>query len=327
MIPLRLLLFISTGTVALYGAGALSPILPGQHGAPDSPQEKEKMEPAAVLGLAVQRPYLEGEPIELKLVIINSSDHEIEIEEGLPIFREFVSGGRLVFSRDGREEEGKQRSPKGRIWLGEGKSRRIVLAPGEKREVPLFLQRYCPQPTAGKREFHYRIKIESPKVGDEENPRRRIVAEGKLALTIEPRDEEKLQTVYETLLQELESDRWHSRAQEALAVAEDPVAISYLIRACKKYREYAPGVVGYSFFDALARFPNDKQVRKFMADHISAGYDKYYTADALSLLGDWKVELPAADVRRLRKSEDEKVSKAAEKYIQKMKPKYDELKP
>jgi hypothetical protein len=288
----------------------------------------EKVKAAAVLSLAVERAYVEGEPIELKLTISNTSDHEVIIERGIPVFRKFIDGATVAFSRDGRELKPKPRSTNGQLWVGGGKSALVRLAPGDKVEVPLFLQRYCPQPSAGKHELAYTVKIGSPKVGDDVNPRYpHIAAEGKLAFTIEPRNEEKLKTVYQTLVKELDQDRWRSRAQEALVVAEDSVAIPYLIQACEEYRKYSPSPVGYSFFDALARFPDENQVRKFMADHITAGHEEYYTADAMGLLGEWKVELPVADVRRLLKAKEERVSKETLKYIRKMAPKYNELKP
>jgi hypothetical protein len=349
------LVMIALLGAALCGELLLTPLLVGPCQAPDSPRAAEdggaspvlsspeepvvqreqvasaradeKVVPAAVLTLAQERAFVEGEPIELKLTITNTSDHEIEIWQKSPVFSKFVWGATLVFSRDGREVQPKPRpSPKGWRWAGGGKFRIITLAPSSKHEVPLFLQRYCPQPRAGKHELSYAIKIESPKLDDDDNPRApHIAAEGKLAFTIEPRDEEKLQREYKTLGEELDQNHWRDRAEEALAVAEDPIAIPYLIQACERSRKYAPSDLGYSFFDALTRFPDNKEVRKFMADHISAGYEEYYTIEALDLLGDWKMELPKADVRRLLKSKGRQVDKATEDYIHKMAPKYDDL--
>jgi hypothetical protein len=176
------------------------PVVQGEPGA--SPRADEKVAPAAVLSLAVERAFVEGEPIELKLTITNTSDHEIVILEKIPVFSRFISGAKLAFSRDGRELQRKPRpSPKGFSWLGGGKSTIIKLAPGGKHEVPLFLQRYCSQPRAGKHELSYAIKIGPPVLDDDDNPRwPHIAAEGKLAFTIEPRDEEKLEREYQTLV-------------------------------------------------------------------------------------------------------------------------------
>jgi hypothetical protein len=293
------------------------------------PAEKSQA-PTAFVSFPADREFLEGEPIEGQLTIVNDSDRQIEfLSIGPDPIQPIICGADLTFSEKGTELPSKS-PPLGKNHVFAGRMPTISLPSGKKYEASIFLQRYCPQPTAGKHKLPYALKIDPFMIPAGERSRGPLISvEGTCEITIAPRDEAKLRKIYDALLKDLDIDdprrgKEMARAIEALCVVEDPLVVSYLIEAFhNKHPPFHP--YAQSFFDALARFRNDEKARAFMLERVSAGHEGTFTVQALDLLAEWKVELTGADVRRLLKSDDNNVWEATLRYIDKMRPKYNDV--
>jgi hypothetical protein len=263
---------------------------------------------------------MEGEPIFVKLRILNGGNRPVAFlldEDTLQSFRpseyrvpvdplESYPGGCRV-----RFFEGTEQLPGKPLYLTQTYERGIRLAPGEAHEVTPCLQRLARQLGPGKHELSYEMHMpyyyEDEEWISEENRMPFVDTKGKLVLTISPKDEKRLKEIYK--------DSGH----EALCCMEDPLVVPYLLELFNK--EFAPS----NGFEGLARFPGDEKARQFMLERVSAGHEGTYTIEALDVLAKWKVELTPADVRRLLKSKDNNVWEATLRYIDKMRPKYNNL--
>jgi hypothetical protein len=336
MVKLCVVLFsiIATGIGVLL---LVAPALRTKSGESQWPHKGQNSEPTAFVTLVGNGTFIEGEPIEGKLTIVNDSDRGIEVNEWIPAIHHSIDGAALHFWENGRELPYKP-GPMSKCKIINIQTPIVPIPPGETHAIPFILQRYTPQPCAGSHELTYTFELATPMYhditsaevtkADDENPRwPHIAVEGKLAIMIEPRDERRLQKLYQALVRDLDIDDPRrgdevARAAEALSVLEDPLAIPYLIEA---FHKKLSSLWWQCFFDALARFPNDEKAKAFMLERVSPGHDGTYTAQALDLLAKRKVELSVADVRRLLKSKDNDVWEATLRYIDNMRPKYNSL--
>ena len=268
--------------------------------------------PGVSVELSCDKPaFLKGEPIGIRLLVRNDSDHDIRLPVNYPTIQEPDSSGlHLDLERSGL----KAREKSARQVALEDFGGEVPLVPvraGRQWVTTVYLQRYALQPEPGTYRLPYSLdlpyRVEQPigKGGE-------LQARGELQFRIDPATPDELRPILARYASRLKSDEFWARrvAIEALSVVQDPLVVPHLVQMLR---------LGYADYGlaALAQFPRDEEARSAVVASLDSERPSV-VVQALGTLKGWRYTLKPEELRALLGRGDAQVREAALDYIKAM---------
>ena len=247
--------------------------------------------------------FVEGEPVEARLVIANEGSEPAEVLLQYPSLRALGTGGLRLRIPEASE------NPK--LAESFGRWTQIMpLAAGGQWAGKVYLQRYMAAPPAGRHAIPYSLEIAFRAAGAPGSETSVAHQDGVLAFAVAPASPEKLAAAIERYVTGFESTGyWQQRfAVEALSLIRDPAVVPHLAELLRA------GWTGPAF-EALASFAENAEAREIV---LAAANSKrpVEAIPALEVLGRWRYSMDLHDLQVLLADEVPAVRRAALHYIQ-----------
>jgi hypothetical protein len=257
-----------------------------------------------------QASYLDGEPVELLLTIVNNGTQEARLLADYPSFGgQNHTGVRISRLQQGRVGPQFGLAPSRPLLKIGVFTPVLTIAPGESWSVQVYLQSYTRDLRIGANAFTYQIDICAPKSGQGCDA---ATGAGALQIIVLENGPLGLSEILQSYSHRLaNSDIWVRKSSaEAFCASDSPLTIKYLSHLW---------TFGYNncYFDALERFRGNAEAEQALLTIIRRA-EPSQTEAALRVLESWNYALTAEDFRTILEKPGTDLKVAAFRYAEKI---------